>query len=131
MAREATPLLMFTGRAGEAMAFYTALFPGSAVESVELYGPGEMGAEGTVKRARFTVAGRAFLCIDSPPVHAFTFTPSTSIFVECDDAAEFDAACVRLAEGGQFLMPPDDYGFSARFAWLNDRFGVSWQLNLA
>ena len=131
MAREATPLLMFTGRAAEAMAFYTSLFPGSAVAAVELYGPGEMGEEGTVKRARFTLAGRDYLCIDSPPVHAFTFTPSISIFVECADAAEFDAATGRLGEGGQFLMPPDNYGFSARFAWVNDRFGVSWQLNLA
>ena len=130
MAREATPLLMFTGQAAEAMAFYTSLFPGSAVGAVELYGPGEMGPEGTVKRARFTLAGRDYLCIDSPPVHAFTFTPSFSIFVECADA-EFAAATGRLAEGGQFLMPPDNYGFSARFAWLNDRFGVSWQLNLA
>ncbi|MCH4564512.1 AAA family ATPase [Halomonas sp. EGI 63088] len=35
-----------------------------------------------------------------------------------------------LSSGGEVLMPPDDYGFSARFTWLNDRFGVSWQLNL-
>ncbi|WP_240618312.1 VOC family protein [Halomonas heilongjiangensis] len=34
------------------------------------------------------------------------------------------------AEEAKVLVPPDDYGFSTRFTWLNDRFGVSWQLNL-
>jgi predicted 3-demethylubiquinone-9 3-methyltransferase (glyoxalase superfamily) len=53
-----------------------------------------------------------------------------SLFVECEDEAEMDAAFTRLSEGGAVLMPPGNYGFSTRFAWLNDRFGVSWQLNL-
>ena len=44
--------------------------------------------------------------------------------------AELDAAFGRLTEGGSVLMPPANYGFSAKFAWVNDRFGVSWQLNL-
>ena len=41
-----------------------------------------------------------------------------------------DRAFGRLSEGGAVLMPPGGYGFSARFAGVNDRFGVSWQLNL-
>jgi predicted 3-demethylubiquinone-9 3-methyltransferase (glyoxalase superfamily) len=90
-----------------------------------------MGPEGSVKRADFTLAGQPVICIDSPAKHAFTFTPSMSLFVECEDEAEFDTAFALLAEGGKLLMPPDNYGFSRKFGWLNDRFGVSWQLNLS
>ena len=61
---------------------------------------------------------------------AFTFTPSVSLFVDCADEEEFDRAFGTLSEGGSVLMPPDNYGFSTKFVWLNDRFGVSWQLNL-
>ena len=51
--------------------------------------------------------------------------------VDFDSAAELERVFAMLADGGQVLMPLDDYGFSKRFGWLNDRFGVSWQLNLA
>ena len=130
MARRVTTHLMFEGVAEEAMTFYVSLFGGSEVRQVERYGPGEPGAEGTVKIAAFTLAGRDFLCIDSPAKHAFTFTPSISLFVDCDGEAELESAFARLSAGGAVLMPPGDYGFSARFAWVQDRFGVSWQLNL-
>ena len=63
--------------------------------------------------------------------HAFTFTPSISLFVECESEAEMDATFSRLSDGGGVLMPLDNYGFSTRFGWLTDRFGVSWQLNLS
>lgn len=131
MARCITPHLMFTGDAAEAMTFYVSLFPGSEVLAVERYGPGEMGAEGSVKLARFRLAGQEFLCIDSPPVHNFTFTPSVSVFVECESEEELDEVFGRLSTGGVVLMPLDNYGFSQRFGWLQDRFGLSWQLNLA
>ena len=131
MAHKITMHLMFEGAALEAMNFYVSLFADSAVQHVAKYGPGEHGAEGSVKLASFTIAGREFLCIDSPVKHGFTFTPSMSIFVECEDEAELEAAFDRLAEGGAVLMPLDNYGFSTRFGWVKDRFGVSWQLNLA
>jgi predicted 3-demethylubiquinone-9 3-methyltransferase (glyoxalase superfamily) len=83
-----------------------------------------------VKRAEFVLAGQRFLCIDSPIAHDFEFTPSFSIFVDCDDSAELEAKFEALAAGGEVLMPLGAYGFSAGFAWINDRFGVSWQLNL-
>ena len=63
--------------------------------------------------------------------HGFTFTPAMSLFVECESEAELDAAFDRLSDGGKVLMPVGNYGFSSRFGWLSDRFGVSWQLNLA
>lgn len=131
MANKISTHLMFEGAAEEAMTFYVSLFPNSAVQQVQKYGPGEHGAEGSIKVASFTLAGREFLCIDSPMKHGFTFTPSMSIFVECESEAELDEAFAKLAEGGAVLMPLNNYGFSKRFGWLADRFGVSWQLNLA
>lgn len=50
--------------------------------------------------------------------------------MECQDEAELDRAFARLSEGGQVLMPVGNYGFSSKFGWVSDRFGVSWQLNL-
>jgi predicted 3-demethylubiquinone-9 3-methyltransferase (glyoxalase superfamily) len=73
---------------------------------------------------------RAVICIDSPVKHAFTFTPAMSLYAECESEAEFNAAFGQLSEEGTVLMPSDNYGFSRRFGWVNDRYGVSWQLNL-
>jgi len=131
MAQRVTTHLMFEGAAEEAMNFYVSLFPGSSVGHVVKYGPGEPGAEGSVKIGAFTLAGRDFLCIDSPVKHKFSFTPAMSLFVDCESEAELDEAFRRLSEGGAVMMPADNYGFSARFGWVMDRFGVSWQLNLA
>ena len=130
MTRTITPFLMFAGAAAEAMALYISLFPDSSIVHVDHYGPGEPGAEGSVKHAEFILSGQRFRCIDSPITHDFTFTPSLSLFVDCEGAAELERAFAQLADGGEVLMPLDNYGFSTRFGWLNDRFGVSWQLNL-
>ena len=129
MPKSVVTQLMFEGKAEEAMALYVSLFSGSVVV-VEKYKAGEHGPEGTIKRAEFTIAGHRLACIDSPIKHAFTFTPSASLFVECADEAELDRAFAALSEGGAVLMPPGNYGFSTKFAWVSDRFGVSWQLNL-
>jgi predicted 3-demethylubiquinone-9 3-methyltransferase (glyoxalase superfamily) len=131
MARKVSTHLMFEGVAEEAMKFYVSLFRGSEIIKVERYGPGEHGAEGTVKIATFTLCGREFMCIDSPIKHEFTFTPSISIFVECESDAEIEDVFSRLSSGGQVLMPLGNYGFSTKFGWVKDRFGPSWQLNLA
>jgi predicted 3-demethylubiquinone-9 3-methyltransferase (glyoxalase superfamily) len=126
----ATPFLMFEGNAQAAMDLYTATFPDSRVLRVERCGAGELGAAGTVKVATFSLCGREFMCSDSPVHHDFTFTPSSSVFVDCDSLEQLERVFGVLADGGQVLMPLGDYGFSRRFGWLNDRFGVSWQLNL-
>jgi predicted 3-demethylubiquinone-9 3-methyltransferase (glyoxalase superfamily) len=121
---------MFQGKAEEAMKFYVSLFPGSEVGKVVRYGPGQRGVEGSIMLADFTVAGQSVLCTDSAIKHAFTFTPSISFFVTCDSEQEQRRLCSALSEGGSTLMPLDNYGFSRQFAWVADRYGVSWQLNL-
>ena len=70
------------------------------------------------------------MCIDSTTKHEFGFTPAMSLYVQCDSDDEIDRLYCRLAEQGQELMPLGSYGVSAKFGWVNDRFGVSWQLNL-
>ncbi|MBH9966255.1 VOC family protein [[Bacillus] enclensis] len=129
--QKVTPFLMFQdGKAEEAMKFYTSLVEGSEITNIVRYGANESGDEGTVMQATFTLKGQAFMCIDSNIKHQFTFTPSFSLYVTCDTEEELDHLYEKLNEGGQALMPVGNYGFSKKFGWLNDRFGVSWQLNL-
>lgn len=124
------PFLMFQdGKAEEAMNFYTSLIEDSAITSMKRYGANEPGKEGTVFQATFSLKGQEFMCIDSSVKHAFTFTPAFSIYVVCDSEEEIDELFGKLNEGGQALMPLGNYGFSKKFGWLNDRFGVSWQIN--
>lgn len=127
----ARPFLMFQdGVAQAALDLYFATFPDCRMVSVERYAEGEPGPEGTIKVALFTLCGREFMCSDSPIRHGFTFTPASSTFVDFDSVEELERVFGVLSEGGGVLMPLDNYGFSQRFGWVNDRFGVSWQLNL-
>ncbi|MEU5764496.1 VOC family protein [Streptomyces asoensis] len=125
-----TTFLMFEGNAEDAMTFYLSLFDDAEVVGLTRYGADGPGKEGTVQHATFSLAGQEFMCIDSPVQHEFTFTPAVSLFVQCEDEAELDRLYAALSEHGTTLMPLGDYGFSAKFGWVNDRFGVSWQLNL-
>ena len=90
-----TPFLMFTWRAEEALTFYAGLFDDAAYEVIERYGPEGPGAEGSVMHARLRIGDQAFMAFDSPPVHAFDFTPSLSLFVSCASEEEID----RLVDG--------------------------------
>jgi predicted 3-demethylubiquinone-9 3-methyltransferase (glyoxalase superfamily) len=131
MTIRAHPFLMFQGGvAREAMEFYVSLFDDGEIVAVTAYGPDGPGVAGTIMRATFRVAGQEFGVSDSYVSHAFDFTPSMSIWIETDAAGELDRLFAALGAGGDVLMPVADYGFSARFGWLTDRFGVSWQLNL-
>lgn len=125
------PFLMFQdGKAEEAMNFYTSLIEDSEITSLVRYGANEAGDEGTVMQATFTLKGQEFMCIDSNVKHQFTFTPSYSIYVVCSSEDEINALYEKLKEDRQALMPLGNYGFSRKFGWVNDRYGVSWQLNL-
>ncbi len=128
----ARPFLMFQGGSAQAaLDMYFATFPDSRMVRVERYAQGEHGPAGTIKVAVFTLCGREFMCSDSPITHNFSFTPATSTFVDFDSLDELERVFGVLSDRGQILMPLDNYGFSQRFGWINDRFGVFWQLNLA
>ena len=125
------PFLMFQGNtAEEAMNFYVSLFPDGKIVEILRYGPGQAGAVGSIFKAAFSIGGQSVMCIDSPVKHDFSFTPSISFFVVCESDEEIRRLASRLSEGGTELMPLGDYGLSRQFAWVSDRFGVSWQLNL-
>ncbi len=126
--------LMFVGdqagKAEEAITFYTSLFDNSRILHIERYGAGESEPAGSVRVARFTLNGVEFMAMDSALNHQFTFTPSVSLFVECAQLEEVESTYQALSDGGQVLMPLDNYGFSEKFGWVSDKYGVSWQLNL-
>jgi predicted 3-demethylubiquinone-9 3-methyltransferase (glyoxalase superfamily) len=115
MARSAKPFLMFEGKGQEAMSFYVSLFP-----------DGQKLDDRT-----FSIAGQKVMFFDSPVPHGFTFTPSFSFFIECESEAELRRLAAALGENGKVMMEIANHGFSTLFTWVSDRFGVSWQLNLA
>lgn len=125
-----TTFLMFTGQAEEAIRFYVATFPDAEILHLDRFGPEDPGREGAVKGASFRIADQTIRCIDSPDVHAFGFTPSVSFFFDCPDEASLNALFDRLSDQGSVFMPPGRYPFARRYAWLSDRFGVSWQLSV-
>ena len=114
-----------------AMNFYVSLFAGASILSIERFGAEGPGKDGSVKTGLVSLNGTTIMFLDSPVKHAFTFTPATSLFVECESAEEIDRIFAGLSQDGQVLMPLDGYPFASRFGWVNDRFGVSWQLRLA
>lgn len=116
--------------AEQAMNFYISLFDNSKVIDVKRWGPGMPSKEGTIMYATFQLNGSLYMCSDSPAIHEWDFTPGVSNFVDCKDEAELEFLFEKLAENGKVLMPLDNYGFSQKFGFVNDRFGVSWQLNL-
>lgn len=125
-----TTFLMFEGKAEEAMNFYTSLFDQSEIVNISRYDENGPGKEGTVIHATFTLNGQEFMCIDSYVNHNFTFTPAMSLYVTCE-TEEIETVFHKLAQDGAILMPLGAYPFSKKFGWLNDKYGVSWQLTLA
>lgn len=125
-----TPFLMFNGQAEEAMNFYLSVFQPSEIIHIRRYGANEPGTEGSVQQASFSLKGQTFRCIDSNIKHDFTFTPAISMFVNCGSDEEITDAFQRLSEGGSVLMPLSAYPFATKFGWVQDKYGVSWQLSL-
>jgi predicted 3-demethylubiquinone-9 3-methyltransferase (glyoxalase superfamily) len=119
------------GKAEEAITWYCSLFPHSRILRLDRYGPDESEPEGTVRSASFELGGKPMMAIDSAGPHQFTFTPAISMWIECSSSTEIERLSAALGAGGAALMPLGNYGFSRQFAWVADRYGVTWQLNLA
>jgi len=132
VAQELRTFLTFQGGvAAAALDLYRDVFDDFELIEIERYGRGDGPPEGSVKIAKFRLAGSSFSCADSPIRHQWGFTPAVSLWIECTDSNEQDRLFDALGDGGNVYMPLDDYGFSTRFGWVGDRFGVTWQLNLA
>jgi predicted 3-demethylubiquinone-9 3-methyltransferase (glyoxalase superfamily) len=118
-----TPHLWFEKEAQQAAELYTSLFPDSKIESVRTLRDTPSGDTDIVS---FVLAGQAFMAISAGPL--FTFNPSVSFLVACRTRDEVDGLWDQLLEGGSALMPLDSYPFSERYGWLQDRYGLSWQI---
>lgn len=125
-----TPFLWFDGNAEEAANFYASTFGNSKVNKITRYdedGAASTGMrKGDVMTAEFTLNGQVFVGLNGGPI--FQLNPSVSYFVNCKTKKEIDELWQKLSNGGKVLMPLDKYFFSERYGWLEDRFGVSWQL---
>lgn len=128
MATSVSTHLMFQGSMDEAINLYKSVFPEFVVQSQELHDSGEL--KGKVRLAHVKFAGHDLVFFDSPPVHNFTFTPSMSLVVEFDNPDRLKQAFETLSENGEVNMPLDNYEFSPLYGWLQDQYGVSWQLSL-
>ncbi|HEY2052899.1 MAG TPA: VOC family protein [Solirubrobacterales bacterium] len=130
MATTLAPFLMFEGAAADALDLYVSAFDDAEVVDVKRFGEEGPGEVGTIEAAVLRIGDQRVRLFDSPVEHAFGFTPAVSLFVELGSVEEVDAAFATLSSGGGVLMGLDAYPFSPRFAWINDRFGVSWQLSV-
>ena len=118
-----TPHLWFDTQAKEAAELYTSVLPKSQVTDVTTLRDTPSGDCDVVS---FTLAEQPFQAISAGP--EFTFNPSISFIIHCASTDEVDGLWHRLFDGGQALMPLDSYPFSERYGWLQDRFGLSWQV---
>lgn len=125
------PNLWFNNQAKEAAEFYVSLFKNSKMGNITWYNEDSSKVsgmpEGSIMTVEFELAGKRFVGLNGGPV--FSFTPAISFFVQCETTAEVNHLFESLAEGGEVLMPLDRYSFSQRYAWINDCYGVSWQLS--
>lgn len=118
------PNLWYDKEAVEAASFYVSLFPDSSINFTTVLKdtPG-----GDSEQVGFTLAGVDFMAISAGPI--FSLNASASLFVNCSTVEEVDELYEKLVEGGSALMELDAYPFSQRYAWVQDRFGLSWQLS--
>ena len=123
-----TPFLWFNDNIEEAVNYYTSLFSNSEIVHFHRYGEGGPKPSGKVMTGTFKLCGQEFYALDGGPM--FTFTPALSFFVYCDTIEETDALWEGLSAGGKILMELDKYAFSDKYGWVQDKFGISWQLSL-
>ncbi|MGE3507469.1 MAG: VOC family protein [Vicinamibacterales bacterium] len=134
-----TPCLWFDRNCDEAIRSYLSVFPDSRITTLKRY-PADMPVgpmkdmAGQVLTAIVELNGFRFMALDGGPL--FTINPSISFMVNFDPSrmpdaeGALEAMWAKLTEGGFALMPLQAYPFSKKYGWVQDRFGVSWQLIL-
>lgn len=122
--KKITPHLWFDKEAKEASAFYATLFPSSKVLNVRTITGTPSGDCDIVS---FQLAGQDFMAISAGPY--FKLNPSISLFVVFDNEAEIQVVWDKLIEGGKSLMPLQTYPWAQKYGWLQDKYGLSWQLS--
>jgi predicted 3-demethylubiquinone-9 3-methyltransferase (glyoxalase superfamily) len=117
------PHLWFDKEAGEAAKFYTSLFKDSKIiDTTKIHGT----PSGTVEMVTIELSGQEFMLLSAGPF--FTFTPAVSFLIACSTKEEVDTLWGQLSKGGTALMPLDTYPFSEKYGWVEDRYGLSWQV---
>lgn len=111
-----TPFLWFDDRAEEAANFYVSVFKNSKILGVTRYGEAGPGAKGTVMTAGFMLDGQEFAALNGGP--QYTFSPAISFVVNCETQEEVDEFWEKISEGGE----------KRQCGWLQDKYGVSWQV---
>lgn len=117
------PHLWYDREAKEAALFYTGVFDNSRILDTAVI---EGTPSGDAEMVSFQLEGQQFAAISAGPF--FKFNPSISFMVACGTPEEVEAKYAVLSEGGFELMPLGEYPFSKRYAWIQDRYGVSWQI---
>ena len=130
MSAAIVPCLWLDDQAEEAARFYTRTFGDGRVLATSHYpqsADNPIGKpRGSVLTVEFEVLGRRFTALNGGP--QFAINPSISFFVFSETTARTDALWAELAQAGKVLMPLDKYPWSERYGWVQDRFGVSWQV---
>lgn len=119
------PHLWYDKEAKEAANFYVSLFENSKILNEHVL---ENTPSGDAAIITFELAGLQFMAINGGPY--FKFNPSISLMVSCKSVEEVDAKWKALSEGGTALMPLGEYPFNKYYGWIQDRYGLSWQLML-
>ena len=121
------PFITVEKQAQEALDFYSSVFPSFSLISLNHHA--EPHHE-LVMLGIFSIKGQEIMISDSFVSHEWGISPGISFFLDLDDKDELDTLLKSLEEQGKIHMPSNDYGFSERFAWVEDKFGVNWQLNV-
>lgn len=119
------PHLWYDKEAKEAALFYISLFEKSKLLNTTVI---ENTPSGNAETVSFELAGQQFEAISAGPF--FEFNPSISLMVACYSVEEVNTKWKALSEGGKELMPLGEYPFSKWYCWVQDRYGLSWQLML-
>jgi predicted 3-demethylubiquinone-9 3-methyltransferase (glyoxalase superfamily) len=127
------PFLWFDNQAEEAAGFYVSLFRNSKTGIKTCYNEDIAKVSGrpigSVMTVDFQLEGQDFIALNGNDEHPFT--PAVSFFVACETSEEIDRLWQALSVGGSILMALDKYPFSEKYGWLQDKYGVHWQLILA